>query len=59
MEFFARSTGIVEVVVFLVKPFHDVGNPIALPHRFKNLVIATGAGLKVKPGDPYGPERFT
>ena len=37
----------VELVVFLVKPFYDVANTIVPPHRFENLVIATGASLKV------------
>ena len=59
MEFFARSTGIVELVVFLVKPFYDVANTIVLPHRFKNLVIATGASLKVLVIDLPVFERYT
>ena len=47
IEFFARSTGIVELVVFLVKPVYDVANTFVLPHRFKNHVIATGASLNM------------
>ena len=48
-----------ELVVFLVKPFYDVANTIVPPHRFKNLVIATGASLKVPRVDLPVFERYT
>ena len=47
MELFACSTGLVELVVLSVKPGYDLTTSILLPHRFKNLGIATGASLKV------------
>ena len=48
-----------ELVVFLVKPFYDVANTIVPPHRFKNLVIATGASRKVRRVDLPVFERYT
>ena len=48
-----------ELVVFLVKPFYDVANTIVPPHRFKNHVIATGASMKVLVIDLPVFERYT
>ena len=48
IEFFACSTGLVELVVLSVNPVYDVATSLlVLPHRFKNLGIATVASLKV------------
>ena len=60
MEYFASmSTGLVELVVLIVKPVYDVANSLLLPRRFKNLVIATGASLKVLVIDLPVFERYT
>ena len=61
MEFFASmSTGLVELVVLIVKPVYGVANSLpVLPHRLKNLVITTGAVRKVLLVDVMAFARYT
>ena len=59
MEFFARSTGPLELVVLILKPPCDVANIAVLPHRFKNHLIATGAEPFVPSADVLVFERCT
>ena len=59
LEFFASSTGPVELNVLILKPPCDVANIAVLPHRFKKHLIATGAVLKVPSADVLVFERCT